>query len=62
MQQEHKLNHIEIYEKTMKNLDTCYEVRGLMKQFYSMNLEKANEALNLIKEMIDSKTNDFMNY
>ncbi len=54
------MNHIEIYEKTLRDIDAGYELKGLMRQFYSMEIEKANEALVLIKEMIDSKTNYFM--
>ena len=54
------MNHIELYEATMKNDDAGYELKALMRQFYSMEVEKANEAIALIKEMIDEKTTYYM--
>lgn len=54
------MNHIEIYEKLVN--ESCdYEERALIKQFYAMEIEKANKTIDKIKEMIDSKTNYFMN-
>jgi rubrerythrin len=54
------MNHIEIYEK-MYSEATDYEVKGLIKQFYSMEIDKANQAIHLLKLLIDSKTNYYMN-
>lgn len=54
-----KMNHIEIYEK-LYNEATDYEIKSLIKQFYSMEISKANQAIDLVKVMIDSKTNYYM--
>lgn len=48
-----------MYEKSY-NESSDYEIKALIKQFYAMEIEKANQVIDIIKALIDSKTNYYM--
>jgi hypothetical protein len=51
------MNHIEFYEKSYaEGLD--YEQKALIKQFYTMELDKAKAALIVLNELISLKSQD----
>lgn len=54
------MNHIEMYENLLIDFESDWELKALVKQFYSMPVEQANKATILITELITTKVNDFM--
>jgi hypothetical protein len=54
------MNHIELYEKVIKDLTLDFDIRHMMKQIYVMPIEQATLAITLMKEMVDKKTTSYM--
>jgi hypothetical protein len=54
------MNHIELYEQLLGDLTLSWEARALIKQFYTMTIEDANNTISKIVKLINAKTNDFM--
>jgi hypothetical protein len=54
------MNHIKFYEDAISNYDNSTELRVYMRAFYEMPLQKANDALEQIKIMLEMKVNDYM--
>lgn len=53
------MNHIQIYEQALNDPTIGYEVKALMRQFYSMELTRASDAIELIKSMLIAKIFDY---
>ena len=52
------MNHIEYYEQKINDPILTWETRNLIKQFYTMELDKALNTMQLISELLAMKNSD----